>query len=66
MEYWNPRIAPFQASNAPIRSLAEGMVSLQSENGEVWFRGAHPDRQAGRHATGGAWTQPDARLRGVG
>jgi hypothetical protein len=39
MEYWNPRIAKSNDANALVKSLAEGMVTVQSEGGEVWYRG---------------------------
>jgi len=39
MEYWNPRIATTTNANAVIKTLTEGMLSVQSEGGEVWYRG---------------------------
>ncbi len=39
MEYWNPRIAKSTDANALVKSLTEGMVTVQSEGGEVWYRG---------------------------
>lgn len=39
MEYWNPRIAKSNDANAVVKSLTEGMVTVQSEGGEVWYRG---------------------------
>jgi hypothetical protein len=39
MEYWNPRIAKSNDANALVKSLVEGMVTVQSEGGEVWYRG---------------------------
>lgn len=39
MEYWNPRIATTTDANAVSKTLTEGMVSVQSEGGEVWYRG---------------------------
>lgn len=39
MEYWNPRIAKSNDANAVVKTLTEGMVTVQSEGGEVWYRG---------------------------
>jgi hypothetical protein len=39
MEYWNPRIAKTNDANAVVKTLTEGMVTVQSEGGEVWYRG---------------------------
>jgi hypothetical protein len=39
MEYWNPRIAKTTDANSVVKTLASGMVSVQSEGGEVWYRG---------------------------
>jgi hypothetical protein len=39
MEYWNPRIAKTNDANAVVKTLSEGMISVQSEGGEVWYRG---------------------------
>jgi hypothetical protein len=39
MEYWNPRIAKSNDANSLVKSLTEGMVTVQSEGGEVWYRG---------------------------
>ena len=39
MEYWNPRIAKSSDANAVVKYLTEGMVTVQSEGGEVWYRG---------------------------
>jgi hypothetical protein len=39
MQYWNPRIAKTTDANAVVKTLVEGMVSVQSEGGEVWYRG---------------------------
>jgi hypothetical protein len=39
MEYWNPRIARTTDANAVVKTLTEGMVTVQSEGGEVWYRG---------------------------
>jgi hypothetical protein len=39
MKYWNPRIAKTNDANAVVKTLVEGMVSVQSEGGEVWYRG---------------------------
>lgn len=38
MEYWNPRLAPSNNSNAVTKYLVEGMVSVQSEGPTVWYR----------------------------
>jgi hypothetical protein len=39
MEYWNPRIAHTNDANNVIKTLTEGMITVQSEGGEVWYRG---------------------------
>lgn len=39
MEYWNPRIAHTNDANNVIKTLTEGMISVQSEGGPVWYRG---------------------------
>ncbi len=39
MEYWNPRIAHTNDANNVVKTLTEGMISVQSEGGEVWYRG---------------------------
>lgn len=39
MEYWNPRIAKTNDANAVVKTLSDGMISVQSEGGEVWYRG---------------------------
>ncbi len=39
MQYWNPRIAKSNDANAVVKNLTEGMVTVQSEGGEVWYRG---------------------------
>lgn len=38
MEYRNPRIAPRNNANAVTKYLTEGMVSVQSEGTQVWYR----------------------------
>ncbi len=38
MEYRNPRIAPLNNSQDVIKYLVEGMLSVQSEGTEVWYR----------------------------
>lgn len=38
MEYYNPRIAPRNNSNAIIKRLTSGMLSVQSEGSQVWYR----------------------------
>jgi hypothetical protein len=38
MEYRNPRIAPRNNANSVIKYLTEGMVSVQSEGTQVWYR----------------------------
>jgi hypothetical protein len=38
MEYSNPRIAPLNNSEKVTKFLTEGMLSLQSECVEVWYR----------------------------
>lgn len=38
MEYWNPRIARTNDADNVVKTLGEGMVSVQSEGGEVWYR----------------------------
>lgn len=39
MEYRNPRIAKTNNADDVVKYLTEGMVSIQSEGGEVWYRG---------------------------
>jgi hypothetical protein len=39
MEYHNPRIAHAANANDVVKYLTAGMVSVQSEGGEVWYRG---------------------------
>lgn len=38
MEYWNPRIAPQNNANSIIKRLTKGMLSVQSEGTQVWYR----------------------------
>lgn len=38
MEYWNPRIAKTNNANDVVKTLTEGMVSIQSEGTPVWYR----------------------------
>lgn len=39
MEYRNPRIAPRNNANSIVKRLTEGMLSVQSEGTQVWYRG---------------------------
>jgi len=38
MEYHSPRIAQSNDANSLVKYLTEGMLSVQSEGGEVWYR----------------------------
>jgi hypothetical protein len=38
MEYRNPRIAPKNNANSVVKYLTEGMLSVQSEGTQVWYR----------------------------
>lgn len=38
MEYRNPRIAPRNNANSVIKHLTQGMLSVQSEGTQVWYR----------------------------
>lgn len=38
MQYRNPRIAPKNNANSVIKYLTEGMLSIQSEGTQVWYR----------------------------